>query len=94
MCSRGDSTGMSRHEASCKYGGGRQAHHDMITTTFRRILAEAGARPFRGEMLLRQLGISPRGRKMTMDAGAVGFPHLRMELFDVSLVDGTQAKSV
>ena len=94
VCSRGDSSGMGRHEASCKYGGGRQAHHNMITATFRRILAEAGARPFRGEMLLRQLGISPPGLKMTMDAGAVGFPHLRLELFDVSLVDGTQVKFV
>ena len=68
-------------------------HHDYIATTLRLILAEAGARPFPKEVMLRSLGVDPDampGRKSRLDVGAVGLPHMQTELYDIRISDPTQ----
>ena len=83
-----------RHAGSCKWGGGRQCHHNYISACLRLVLAEAGAQARPGEVLLSELGVYGTGAKSKLDVGADGFPHERTELYDVRISDPTQAKYI
>ena len=64
----------------------------------RLIISKSGARALKGEVLLSSVGVilprAPDGKrkKLRMDVGAVGFPHLRTELFDVRVVGHSQRR--
>ena len=55
ICGHSQPDPYGRHAGNCRWGGGRQLHHDYIATTLRLILAEAEARPFPKEVMLRSL---------------------------------------